>query len=372
MNATPNWWEAFKPIRGARAIRGFDGWCGMGVGTMAILETCRRNGWYIKDLTAVNHWDAAIQIHAAMFPQVAHFCAKMESTDPKVLVPGGELDIMTAGIKCQPFSRAAGGIERNEQERMDFYEVLRYATDLRISTIVLENVADFMKWGPLTAEGRPIKRLEGTLFNQGMAMLRALNYKVEWKVLKACWYGDPTSRERWWCIAKKGTGRKIFFPEPTHRDPNQEPDMFNAHLPTWPVAKDIINFNLPTKSIFGNTLVPNTLSRILAGAEKFAGWRLEFQALPGCPPMPVKAKKKGARVSPYAQSAWNLHYLNCALRVANGLPLEKKNTDLIGAVHPQAVKLVKKLQTLGTATDMKSVAKYMIRAVRHIGDRFTR
>jgi DNA (cytosine-5)-methyltransferase 1 len=357
----PDWWKVFEPKRGAREVIGFDGWCGMGVGTMSIINSCLQRGWRLKKITAVNHWTEAIKIHAANYPQAAHFCDKMENLSPLALVPSGHLDIFTAGIKCQPFSQAAGGIERNEQERMDFYQVLRYATDLDIPTIVLENVAGFMDWGPLNQQGRPIERLRGTLFNQGIEMLRALQYNVEWKLLTACWYGDPTSRERLWIIAKKkGSGRKVFFPVPTHRDPNKPADMFNASQPTWPVARDIIDWSLPTKSIFGDTLVPNTLSRILAGADKFAGLRLEFSALPGCPPMPKKVLQKGARLSPYAQSAWNLHYLNCALRVANGLKLNQKNTKLIKRVNPKDVKLVKRLQNCEPRV-MQEDAQYMIK-----------
>lgn len=39
-------------------------------------------------LTAINHWDAAVKMHAANFPDADHYCSKVEDLDPRVLFPG--------------------------------------------------------------------------------------------------------------------------------------------------------------------------------------------------------------------------------------------------------------------------------------------
>jgi DNA (cytosine-5)-methyltransferase 1 len=337
----PGWWKVFEKKPGQRGYACADGWCGCGGGTASIIESVLSAGGYIEYMAAVNHWTPAILVHTKNYPGVAHFCDKMENLDPKVAVPGGHLDIFTAGIKCQPFTRAAGGKERNEQERMDAFQVLRWLNDLDVSRLVVENVQEFLDWGPLNKSGHPIKSRKGEMFNAWIAQLRAMNYTVKWRVLTACWYGDPTSRERLWIIAKKGN-RKIFFPEPTHRDPNKPADMFNASLPVWPVARDIIDFNLPTKPVFGSALVPNTLARILAGSDKFVGKRLEFPVLPGLPKFTPRKAKKGGRLSPYAEQAHRFHYLNLAIRAAQGLPLGKLNKKYVARVSPEAVELILK------------------------------
>ena len=360
--ATPYWWKVFEPSA-SRAFEAADLYCGCGGGTQAIIESVMRRGGHIRKMIAGNHWDAAIQVHSANYPQVAHFLNSVENVEPKLAVPNGHLDILTAGIKCTHHSRAAGGVPRSEQERMDAFQVLRWLHDLDVSRLVIENVPEFLEWGPLNQEGRPIERLKGKLFVQWIGMLEALNYKVQWKVLTACWYGDPTSRERFWLIAKKGN-RKVFFPEATHRDPNQPAtvDMFRPELPPWPVARDIIDFELPTRSIFGSDLVPNTLSRILAGLHRFAGIRLKVAELPGCPEFKARKTGKGEkiRVSPYAVDAHRLHYLNLAIRAAQDHPIAVKNRRYVTKVNPKAVDMVRRLQQAGPPNE-ETAAAYMIK-----------
>jgi hypothetical protein len=76
--------------------------------------------------------------------------------------------------------------------------------------------------------------------------LRALGYKVEYRVLCAADYGDPTTRRRLFVIGTRGR-RPVPWPEPTHtKDPNG--GLFT--LKPWVPARDIINWELPGKSIY--------------------------------------------------------------------------------------------------------------------------
>ncbi|MBK9497456.1 MAG: DNA cytosine methyltransferase, partial [Xanthomonadales bacterium] len=208
----------------------------------------------------------------------------------------------------------------------------------------IENVSGFELWGPRDANGRPLKSKLGEYFRTWWAAM-TVDYTGSYRVLTAKHYGDPQDRDRLWMIFKRGNKRKVFFPNPTHRDPQGQPDLFDNHLPTWPVARDIIDFTLPTESVIAHHLVPNTLTRILAGLHEFMGLRWEFAALPDCPPLPVKPQKRGARVSPYAEQGWRFHYLNCALRVALGRPLRKNNRDLIGEPSKAAIRVAEQILT---------------------------
>jgi DNA (cytosine-5)-methyltransferase 1 len=50
------------------------------------------------------------------------------------------------------------------------------------------------------------------------AQLRKEGYKIQWKELRACDYGAPTIRKRFFMIARCD-GLPIVWPEPTHGKP---------------------------------------------------------------------------------------------------------------------------------------------------------
>jgi DNA (cytosine-5)-methyltransferase 1 len=90
---------------------------------------------------------------------------------------------------------------------------------------------------------------------------------VEWRVLNAANYGDPTIRQRLFIQAIKGTGRQIQWPRITHSE-----KQFNVHgLPKWIPARDIIDHDLHGASIFQRKkpLAEATLRRIEHGIKKF-------------------------------------------------------------------------------------------------------
>jgi DNA (cytosine-5)-methyltransferase 1 len=196
---------------------------------------------------------------------------------PRELVKGGRLNLLVASPECTHHSNARGGRPMNDQSRASAWHVLRWAEALYIENILIENVKEFRSWGPLGAEGRPIKRLKGELFLQFLESLRALGYRVEEKILNAADYGDPTTRERLFVIARRG-GRKIIWPKQTHAAPEklrkQKGGMFaGQELIPWVPAREVIDWSLQGQSIFNRKkpLARKTLERIYAGLRKFGG-----------------------------------------------------------------------------------------------------
>ncbi|WP_404488450.1 DNA cytosine methyltransferase [Pseudomonas sp. HT11] len=91
-----------------------------------------------------------------------------------------------------------------------------------------------------------------------------MGYVVEWKVIKACDFGAPTSRERLFMIARCD-GQPIVWPEATHaKNPARGQQK-------WKTAADCIDFTDLGKSIFGRKkdLAPATLRRVAKGMKKF-------------------------------------------------------------------------------------------------------
>ena len=48
--------------------------------------------------------------------------------------------------------------------------------------ILVENVKEFLSWGPIGKNGRPLKRKKGKTFRAWVMALESLGYKVGWKI----------------------------------------------------------------------------------------------------------------------------------------------------------------------------------------------
>jgi DNA (cytosine-5)-methyltransferase 1 len=223
-------------------------------------------------LLAINHWQVAIDTHNLNHPEAQNLCTGVDVVDPLKLVPGGRLDILCASPECTHHSVARGGKPCNDQSRASAWHILRWAQVLYIDNLIIENVPEFQSWGPLGANGRPMKSKRGELFHQFVASLKALGYKAEYRVLNCADYGAPTTRKRFFLIARRGN-KKISWPEPTHARPSGSMSIWDDGRAPWKTAREIINWNLPSRSIFGRKkpLAEKTLHRIEAGLRKFCG-----------------------------------------------------------------------------------------------------
>lgn len=243
-------------------IKAVDLFCGAGGTSTGIATAARRLGRRL-DLLAINHWDVAISTHSANHPQLRHICWPIEQVQPKRVVSGGRLNLLSASPECTHHSIARGGMPVSDQRRAGAWEVCRWATEMRIDSIMVENVREFEQWGPIGQDGRPLQSRRGETFRAWVKALESLNYRVEWRVLNCADYGDPTSRKRLFVLARRGRG-KIEWPKPTHGEGRDHP---------WRTAREIIDWSLRGRSIFDRErpLAPRTIERIAAGLRKFGG-----------------------------------------------------------------------------------------------------
>jgi DNA (cytosine-5)-methyltransferase 1 len=257
----------------ARIIRAVDLYCGAGGSSRGLKLACDTAGAKLR-LIAINHWNVAIATHELNLPDAEHLCTSVDSVDPRSVVPSGHLDLLWASPECIHFSVARGGRPVNDQSRASAWHVLRWAEALKIDNIVIENVKEFRTWGPIGANGKPLRSKRGETYFAFLNALRSLNYRVEDRILNAADYGDPTTRERLFIIARRGR-KTITWPEPTHA-PSDNPRLFGKRS-KWKAARAIIDWSIAGQSIFTRKkpLAKATLQRILAGLEKFGGKELQ-------------------------------------------------------------------------------------------------
>ena len=225
------------------------------------------------DLVAINHWQTAVETHAANHPTARHLVEDVSLVDPEAVVEEGRLDLLMASPECKFFSRARGGKPVHDQGRMNPWVVLNWLTKLSVNCLLVENVPEFVDWGPLDADGRPDKAHKGEHFQAWFLAIRALGYQAEWRMLNAADYGDATSRTRFFLMARKD-GQPVAWPEPSHA--KGDTGMFPGRLP-WRGAREIIDWSNPGRSLLDDPkyrkkpLSEKTRRRIARGLERFGG-----------------------------------------------------------------------------------------------------
>lgn len=256
-------------MNAARKLHVADLFCGAGGTSTGLALACRELGVAVE-LLAVNHWHRAIETHKANHPWARHLCANLDSLDPRKVIPGGRLDLLVASPECTHHSVARGGRPVNDQSRASAFRVLEWCDKLDVANVLVENVPEFENWGPIGSNGRPLKSKRGETFRQWVAMLEAMNYKVDRRVLNSADYGGATTRRRLFVIARKRRGA-VRWPQPTHTK-NPSADLFGKLKP-WRAAREIIDWDIQGESIFTRKrpLARTTLERIAAGLRKFCG-----------------------------------------------------------------------------------------------------
>ena len=240
-----------------------DLFCGAG-GFSAGAERAVRQLGAAMDLVAVNHWPVAVATHTENHPAGRHIVADLAAADPCALAPEG-LDLLMASPECRYYSKANGGRTTQDQGRMNPWIIHDWITKLDVPAVIVENVAEFTKWGPLDRDGRPDKARAGQYFQAWFLTFANLGYHAEWRMLNAADYGDATSRQRCFVIARRNA--PVHWPEPTHG--NLASGLW-ARLP-WRTAAEIIDWENPGRSIIGSgrPLRPNTLRRIEHGIRSY-------------------------------------------------------------------------------------------------------
>lgn len=218
---------------------------------------------------AINHDPAAIAMHKANHPDTEHYCESVWDVDPIKAVKGRKVGLAWFSPDCKHFSKAKGGKPVEKKIRGLAWIAVKWAIAVKPRVIMLENVEEFKTWGPLNEEGYPDDKQKGKTFQSFVKALESLGYKVEFKELKACDYGAPTIRKRFFMVARCD-GKLIEWPKPTHGDPSSL-EVQAGKLKAWRTAAGIIDWEIGTPSIFDRkkSLAENTMKRIARGIKKF-------------------------------------------------------------------------------------------------------
>lgn len=222
---------------------------------------------------AINHDPEAIAMHTANHPETEHYCESVWDIDPRTVKPGRPIGLLWLSPDCKHFSKAKGGKPVEKRIRGLAWVALRWVAIRQPRIIMLENVEEFITWGPLVQDEagkmRPCPKRKGREFNAFTNALRRHGYHVEYRELRACDYGTPTIRKRLFLIARRD-GLPIVWPAPTHGDPKSEV-VKSGRLKPWKTAAECIDWSLPTPSIFERSkpLADATLRRIAKGIMRY-------------------------------------------------------------------------------------------------------
>ena len=285
-----------------------DLFCGAG-GTSTGVERARVNGRKCARVIAcVNHDVNAIASHAANHPHARHFTEDIRTLDIEPLKQQTRIErsqnpdakvVLWASLECTNHSRAKGGMSRDADSRTLAEHLFRYIEELRPDYIQIENVVEFMEWGPLRVKvvRDPITGVEncpidikrdrkrkfvtmapvwipdpeqkGVLYRRWVEDVCSQGYRFDHRVLNAADFGAYTSRVRYFGLFAR-TGLPMVWPRPTHaRKPTA--DLFGGCLKPWKAVREVLNFDDRGESIFTRRkpLVDATLNRIYAGLVKF-------------------------------------------------------------------------------------------------------
>ncbi|WFW79993.1 DNA cytosine methyltransferase [Citrobacter braakii] len=250
---------------------------------------------------AINHDENAVAMHTTNHPDTLHYCESVYEVRPKVATAGRPVALAWFSPDCRHFSKAKGAKPVEKAIRGLAWVVLRWGLDVEPRVMKLENVEEFKTWGPLLAgEMRPDPARAGETFeafigmlttgipanhpalaecceflnisldsNDAARLVKGLGYVVEYRELRACDYGAPTIRKRFFMVMRRD-GKPIVWPEPTHGDP-KSPAVQAGRLAPWRTAAECIDWSISAPSIFGRKkpLAENTLKRIARGIQRF-------------------------------------------------------------------------------------------------------
>ncbi len=249
---------------------------------------------------AINHDPDAIAMHKANHPNTRHYCEDVWQVDPLEACGGKSVALAWFSPDCKHFSRAKGGKPVDKNIRGLAWVAIRWAYCVRPRVIMLENVPEIQTWGPLGDDNKPIRERSGETFegfilalstgiprshpafcemcdaleisessDAADALVNGLGYIIEHRILRSCDYGAPTTRTRFYMIARCD-GEKIKWPDPTHghRDSIGVKD---GELLPYRTAAECIDWTIPGCSIFDRKkpLCDKTMQRIAKGFGKF-------------------------------------------------------------------------------------------------------
>ena len=249
---------------------------------------------------AINHDPDAIAMHKANHPNTKHYCEDVWQVDPVEACGGKPVALAWFSPDCKHFSRAKGGKPVDKNIRGLAWVAVKWAYHVRPRVLMMENVPEIQTWGPLGEDSKPIKERSGETFEgfilalttgvpadhpvfhemcsaldiktdskMAYALQQGLGYTIDYRTLKSCDYGAPTTRTRFYLIGRCD-GKAIVWPKPTH-GPKKADAVRSGKLLPYRTAAECIDWSIPAQSIFerDKPLAENTLRRIARGIQKF-------------------------------------------------------------------------------------------------------
>ena len=255
-----------------------DLFCGAG-GTSTGVEYAQLNGEKCaKVIACVNHDPNAILSHKANHPDTLHFTEDIRTLELSGLIqhlhrmklqhPDAHV-VLWASLECTNFSRAKGGQPRDADSRTLAEHLFRYIEAIDPDYIQIENVEEFMMWGELDENGKPVSKDQGSDYLRWVRNVQSYGYNFDWRILNAADFGAYTSRKRFFGqFARRGY--PIAFPIPTYAKNGDEGGLFHQYH-KWKPVREVLDFKDEGESIFGRkkSLCEKTLERIYAGLIKF-------------------------------------------------------------------------------------------------------
>ena len=104
--------------------------------------------------------------------------------------------VLWASLECTNFSKAKGGQPRDADSRTLAEHLFRYIEALQPDYIQIENVEEFMCWGALDENGKPVSSDQGSDYLRWVRQVQAYGYDFDRHVLNAADFGAYTSRKR--------------------------------------------------------------------------------------------------------------------------------------------------------------------------------
>lgn len=229
----------------------------------------------------VNHDRLAIESHRKNHPYAKHFIEDIRNPEVVFFLklrvdalrrkyPDCVITIW-ASLECTNFSKAKGGLPREADSRTLANHLFMYIDALDPDYLMIENVVEFMAWGPLDKNGKPVSRKKGRDYIKWVDTVRSRGYRFDWKEINSADLGAYTSRSRYFAQFAKDN-MPISWPEQTHtKNPLKSEGLFDNPLKKWKPVKEVLDFSVDGNSIFNRKkpLVENTLKRIYAGLVKF-------------------------------------------------------------------------------------------------------
>lgn len=245
-----------------------DCFCGAGGTT----TSAHMAGKGIKVIMAINHDELAIESHKANYPDCMHetediltvdlteismVARQIKFQDPTAIIA------LWQSLECTNFSNAKGGKPKDADSRALAENIFRYIDQIDPDVILIENVREFMEWGPLDKDNKPIKHKKGVDYINWIQQIQKCGYHFDFRILNSADFGGYTIRKRYFGMFAKDQ-RLVNFPDATHCKFGKE------GLP-WKMSKDVLDLESYGESIFERKkpLVENTLKRIYEGLLRY-------------------------------------------------------------------------------------------------------